>query len=102
VALYIEVCAQNWSSAQKGYAANDRMKLQINGLVPTDYDGIQTGVPGSWQWLGKNEMGKRVTLRFLVFGTQGKQALWLGAGESPLVWWIKVTDLEEHLVYPMD
>jgi len=98
--LWIQLCAQNWDSAQKGYAASDRTKLQVNGLVPTDYDLIQTGAPGSWQWLGKNEKGRRVTLRFLVPTTPGKQALWIGAGESPVLWWLKVIDLEPEVVAP--
>ena len=100
--LWIQVCAQDWSSTQKGYAANDRTKLVVNGLVPTDYDLIQTGTPGSWQWLGKNETGKRVTLRFLAPTTPGKQSLWIGAAESPAVWWLKVTDLEPDLIGPIE
>jgi hypothetical protein len=102
VALWVQVCVQNWGSTQKGYAGNDRTKLQVNGVVPTDYDLVQSGTPGSWQWLGKTDLGKRITLRFLVLGTQGKQTLSLGAAESPVAWWIKVTDLQEHLVYPID
>jgi len=100
--LWIQLCAQNWSSAQKAYAANDRTKLQVNGLVPTDYDLIQSGTPGSWQWLGKTDQGKRVTLRFLAPVAPGKQALWIGAAESPVLWWLKVIDLEPDLIGPME
>jgi hypothetical protein len=32
-------------------------------------------------------------------GTQ-THSLWVGADESPLLWWVKVTDLEPQLVYP--
>jgi len=99
--LWIQLCAQNWDSAQKGYAGNDRTKLVVNGLTPTDYDLMQTGAPGSWQWLGKNEKGKRVTLRFLTPTTPGKQALWIGAAESPVLWWLKVTDLEPDVIEPI-
>jgi len=101
VALWIQVCAQNWDKTQKGYADHDDTKLYVNGVAPVDYDLIQTGPAGGWQWLGQNEAGKRITLRFLVPSVQGKQSLWIGADESPALWWIKVTDLEEHMVYPL-
>jgi len=101
VALWIQVCAQNWDKTQKGYPDHDDTKLVVNGVAPSDYDGIQSGT-GSWQWTGGNESGKRITLRFLVPSVQGKQSLWIGADESPAIWWIKVADLEEHMVYPLD
>ena len=95
--LWIQVCAQNWDKTQKGYGDHDDTKLQVNGVAPTDYDGIQTGTR-SWQWLGQNEAGKRVALRFLVPVTPGKQTLWIGADESPALWWLKVIDLEPGVI----
>jgi len=96
--LWIQACAQNWDKTQKGYADHDDTKLQVNGAAPTDYDLIQTGPAGGWQWLGQNEGGKRVALRFLVPCTPGKQTLWIGADESPALWWLKVIDLEPGLI----
>jgi len=104
VALWVQICAQNWDKLQKGYADHDDTQLQfplLGPLVPVDYDGIQSGVAGTWQWAGGAESGKRTTLRFLVLTTQGKQTMWIGADESPVLWWIKVSDLEEHMVYPI-
>ena len=98
--LWIQVCAENWDKTQKGYLDHDDTKLQVNGVAPTDYDGIQSGT-GSWQWTGGAESGKRVTLRFLVPCTPGKQTLWVGADESPALWWLKVIDLEPEAVEPL-
>ena len=96
--LWIQVCAQNWDKNQKGYGDHDDTKLQVNGAAPTDYDLIQSGAPGTWQWTGGMESGQRVTLRFLVPCTPGKQTLWLGADESPALWWLKVIDLEPGII----
>jgi len=96
--LWIQVCAQNWDKTQKGYADHDDTKLYVNGAAPTDYDLIQSGAPGTWQWTGGMESGKRVTLRFLVPCTPGKQVLWIGADESPALWWLKVIDLEPGVI----
>jgi len=99
--LWIQVCAQNWDKTQKGYGDHDDTQLQfplLGPLVPVDYDGIQSGAPGSWQWAGGAESGKRTTLRFLVPCTPGKQVLWIGADESPVLWWLKVTDLEPGVI----
>jgi hypothetical protein len=101
--LWIQICAQNWDRWQKGYASDDNTWLDLNGVKLADWDGIQNGPPGGWQWVGSKEKGQRWTLRFLwVGGMQGIQThnLWIGADESPLLWWIKVTDLEEASIYP--
>ena len=95
--LWIQVCAQNWDKTQKGYLDHDDTKLYVNGVSPFDYDAIQSGT-GSWQWTGGMESGKRVTLRFLVPCTPGKQTLWIGADESPALWWLKVIDLEPGVI----
>ena len=96
--LWVQACLQNWDKTQKGYADHDDTKLYVNGVAPADYDLIQTGPAGGWQWLGQNEGGKRVTLRFLVPVTPGKQVLWIGADESPALWWLKVIDLEPGVI----
>ena len=95
--FWIQACAQNWDKAQVGYAGtqdDDNTYLFINGGYPADYDGIQTGPAGSWQWRGDLEHGQRWTLRFLALGKPGPQLLRVGCDESPVVWWVKVTDLE--------
>jgi len=92
--LWIQVCAQNWAKWQKGYASDDNTWLEVNGVKLADYDGIQNGPPGGWQWVGSKENGQRWTLCFLHLGPPGKQSLWIGADESPALWWVKVTDLE--------
>jgi len=96
--VWIQVCAQNWDKWQKGYASDDNTWLDVNGIKLADYDGIQSGPPGGWQWVGSKENGQRWALRFLHLGTPGKQDLWIGADESPLLWWIKVTDLEPGFI----
>jgi len=99
--LWVQICAQNWDKVQKGYADHDDTQLQfplLGPLIPIDYDGIQSGAAGSWQWAGGAESGKRTTLRFLVPCPPGKQVLWIGADESPVLWWLKVTDLEPGVV----
>jgi len=96
--LWIQVCAQNWDKTQKGYGDHDDTKLTVNTVTVVDYDGIQSGAPGTWQWTGGAESGQRVTLRFLVSVTPGKQNLWIGADESPVLWWLKVIDLEPGVV----
>jgi len=98
--LWIQVCAQNWSKAQNGGIDDDNTMLFINGVFPADWDGIQTGVPGASQWRGDLEKAQRWTLRFLVMGKSGKQLLRIGADETPVVWWVKVTDLEPGEIMP--
>jgi hypothetical protein len=43
--LWIQVCAQNWAMYQTGFADDDDMRISINGIIPSDYDGIQNGLP---------------------------------------------------------
>jgi len=102
--LWVQICAQNWDKTQKGYGDHDDTQLQfpfLGPLVPVDYDGIQSGAAGTWQWAGGAESGKRTTLRFLVPCTPGKQVLWIGADESPVLWWLKVIDLEPVSIEPL-
>ena len=103
--LWVQICAQNWDKTQKGYGDHDDTQLQfplLGPLIPVDYDGIQSGAPGTWQWAGGAESGKRTTLRFLVPCLPGKQALWIGADESPALWWLKVIDLEPGYIGPIE
>ena len=96
--IWIQVCAQNWNQWQKGYAADDNTWVEVNGIKPIDYDGIQQGNPGGWQWVGSKENGQRWTLRFLHVGAPGKHSLWIGADESPVLWWLKVTHLAPGVI----
>jgi len=97
--IWIQVCAQNMAGWQHaGYGDDDNTWLEVNGIKPADYDGIQSGPPAGWQWVGSKENGQRWTLRFLHVGAPGKQSLWLGADESPVLWWIKVTDLDPGVI----
>jgi hypothetical protein len=104
--LWIQICAQNMAGwQQSGHSDDDNTWMTINGFMLIDYDGIQQGNPGGWQWRGSKEQGQRWTLRFLWWGGgQGTQThnLWIGADESPILWWIKVTDLEEVWIFPPD
>jgi|GEM_PF-999319 len=101
--LWIQVCAHNMAGWQQaGHSDDDNTWVEVNGIKPTDYDGIQQGNPGGWQWRGSKEQGQRWTLRFLVPCPPGKQSLWIGADESPALWWIKVTDLEPGLIEAID
>ncbi len=98
--LWVQVCAQNWSTAQTGDGDDDMMKVAINGVALGDYDGIQNGAAGSYQWIGDAELGQRWTLRFLALGQGGLQRLEIAADQAPVVWWIKVTDLEPYVIGP--
>jgi uncharacterized membrane protein len=97
--LWIQVCAQNFSAYQNSQNASlpqeDLLKLTIDGIVPSDVWGIQSGAPGSYQWKGSAEKGTRVTLEFLPVGlSPGLHQLVLDAQMSPIIYWIKVYDLE--------
>jgi hypothetical protein len=102
--LWIQICAQNMAGWQQtGHSDDDNTWMTINATMLPDYDGIQQGNPWGWQWRGSKEQGQRWALRFLwAGGLPGTQThnLWVGADESPLLWWVKVTDLEPQLVYP--
>jgi Tol biopolymer transport system component len=97
--LWIQVCAQNFSAFQNSQngslAQEDLLKLTIDGIVPTDFWGIQSGAPGSYQWKGSAEKGTRVTLEFLPVGlSPGLHQLTFDAQMSPIIYWVKVHDLE--------
>jgi hypothetical protein len=94
--LWVQVCAQNWAGAQNGDGDDDNTKVAVNGVALADYDGIQNGAPGGWQWIGATEQGQRWALRFLAVGARGMQSLKIAADQAPVVWWIKVTDLEPY------
>jgi Tol biopolymer transport system component len=97
--LWIQVCAQNFSAYQNSQNASlakeDWLKLIIDGVVPADVWGIQGGSPGGFQWPGSTDKGTRVTLEFLPAGlTPGLHQLKLVAQMSPIIYWVKVYDLE--------
>jgi hypothetical protein len=97
--LWIQVCAQSFSAYQNqqnwSLTQADQLRLSVDGIVPSDVWSIQSGAPGSSQWLGWSERGNRVTLEFLPVGlTPGIHQLVLEAQMSPIIWWIKVHDLE--------
>jgi hypothetical protein len=100
-ALWIQVCAQNWNAIQNGTGDDDNIRLRIDGFVPVDYDLIQNGPWGAYQWKGSKENGHRWTLRFLYLGASPLpvlHALQFEADETPVIWWIKVTDLEPEVL----
>jgi hypothetical protein len=97
--LWIQVCAQNFSAFQNSQNASlaqeDVLRMTIDGITPPDVWGIQSGPPGSHQWKGSTEKGNRITLEFLVTGlTPGPHALAFQATMSPIIYWVKVYDLE--------
>ena len=100
--LWIQVCAQAYSASQNlannGFAKEDIVKMLIDGQTPSDVWGIQSGLVGKAQWRGSVDAGQRLTLEFLV--TQlvpGKHTLRFTASMCPVIWWIKVYDLEERM-----
>jgi immune inhibitor A len=100
-ALWIQVCAQNWNAIQNGTGDDDNIRMRIDGFVPVDYDLIQNGPWGAYQWRGDKEHGHRWTLRFLYLGASPLpvlHALQFEADETPVIWWIKVTDLEPEAI----
>jgi hypothetical protein len=93
--LWIQVCAQCFSSAQNSGGDGDKLQLRIDGLVPSDVWGIMSG-PGSYQWRGDVDAGQRLTLEFQPSGlTAGLHRLVFWTDETPVVWWIKVHDVAE-------
>ena len=100
-ALWIQVCAQNWNATQNGTGDDDNIRMRIDGFVPVDYDLMQNGPWGAYQWKGDKEHGHRWTLRFLYLGLSPGpvlHALQFEADETPVIWWVKVTDLEPGVV----
>ncbi len=98
--LWVQVCAQNWAGTQNGDGDDDNTKVAVNGVALADYDGIQNGAPGGWQWIGATEAGQRWTLRFLAVGAPGMQSVKIAADQAPVLWWVKVTDLEPYEIIP--
>ncbi len=100
--LWVQVCAQNWTGTQNGDGDDDNTKVAVNGVALADYDGIQNGPPGGWQWIGATEAGQRWTLRFLAVGAPGMQSVKIAADQAPVLWWVKVTDLEPQVISPFE
>jgi hypothetical protein len=92
--LWIQVCAQSFSTSQNPVGASDNLKMKIDGLIPSDLWGLMSGPPGIYQWMGSTDGGKRVTLEFQPVGlSAGLHALIFEADETPIIWWVKVYDL---------
>ncbi len=80
---------------QNAVGDSDKLQMKIDGTIPNDVWGIMTGVPGLFQWKGDNESGNRYTLEFMPLSLQaGKHTLSFFADETPIIWWVKVCDLE--------
>jgi len=99
--LWIQVCGQSFSAYQNSQAGSlareDKLLVIIDGVILADVNDIQSGSPGSYQWLGGVEEGRRTALDFLATGlAPGAHALVLQASMSPIVWWVKVYDLEQR------
>jgi len=99
--LRIQVCAQTYASfqnkAKNGFGNGDALLMNIDGVTPKDLWEIQSGPAGGAQWDGDKDQGKRVTLEFLVTGLEpGKHTLDFAATMCPIIYWIKVCDLEQR------
>ncbi len=95
--LWLQVCAQNFNNIQNASGKGDTLQLKIDGQVPDDVWGIMTGWSGVAQWRGDNEHGDRYTLEYQPTGlSAGQHVLKLAAKETPIIWWIKVVDLESQ------
>jgi hypothetical protein len=103
--LWIQVCAQNFSAYQNqqngSYVQEDFTLLRMAGVPLVDFWGIQTGPPGGFQWRGSTDKGTRLVLEFFyISATPGYQVhqMVFHAQMSPIIWWIKVYDLEQRYI----
>ncbi len=99
--LRIQVCAQAFSASQNksmiGLDQPDVLRIRVDDVIPSDAWEVQSGPPGRAQWDGAKDQGKRTTLEFLVTGLQpGRHALSFHAWGCPIIYWIKVSDLEHR------
>jgi len=99
--LRIQVCAQAFASfhnkTMTGFGNGDTLLMKIDGVTPKDLWQTQSGPAGGAQWDGDADQGKRVTLEFLVSGLQpGKHTLEFTATLCPIIYWVKVSDLEHR------
>jgi hypothetical protein len=91
--LWIQVAAQCFSSNQNAVGEGDKLMMKVDGTVPSDVWGIQSG-PAAYQWKGNVDNGERRTLEFHVTGlTPGRHTIVFSADETPIIWWVKVHDL---------
>jgi len=95
--LWIQVCGQAWSASQNFPVGADKIRVDFDGVKLTDWWGIQSGPLGGPQWDGNVDRGKRLTLEFLVPGVSaGLHTLKVNADETPIIWWVKVCDLQQQ------
>ena len=99
--LRIQVCAQAFASFQNktllGFGNGDTLRMKIDGVTPKDLWKTQSGPAGGAQWNGDVDQGKRVTLEFVVTGLKpGKHTLEFSATLCPIIYWVKVSDLEHR------
>jgi hypothetical protein len=98
--LWIQVCAQCFDKTQTGAAESDKLQMRIDGLIPSDWWGIQSGPSGTgfdYQWKGGLDRGDRVTLEFFLTGlTPGSHLIDFRADGTPVIWWVKVTDMNQR------
>ena len=97
--LWIQVCAQNYAAFQNmpntGFGNQDTLLLMVDAQTPSDIWGLQSGPPGGYQWKGDVDWGKRLSLEFCVTGlTPGLHTLRLTASMCPIIYWVKVYDLQ--------
>jgi len=92
--LWVQVCGQAWSASQNSPVGADKIRVDFDGVKLTDWWGIQSGPAGGPQWDGNVDRGKRLTLEFLVPGVSpGLHTLKVNADETPVLWWVRVTEL---------
>jgi hypothetical protein len=91
--LWIQVCAQSFSAAQNAVNAADKLRMRIDGLIPSDVWGLMSGPPGIYQWLGSSDGGQRWALEFQPSGlSAGPHSLVFEAKETPIIRWVKVCE----------
>jgi PKD repeat protein len=91
--LWIQVCAQSFSGSQNAVGQADRLEMKVDGTSPLDVWGIQSGT-SPHQWDGDVDAGARLALEFQPSGlTGGLHTLEFLADETPILWWVKVSEL---------
>jgi PKD repeat protein len=91
--LWIQVCAQSFSSSQNAVGQADRLEMRVDGTSPMDAWAIMSGA-SPYQWDGDVDAGTRLELAFQPPGlTAGLHTIEFWADETPVLWWVKVSEL---------